>query len=63
MVGAQAVEDIHAKFASELFQQFEEAYDTKNQEKLRVRDPLPTLFSSLRGESNLDYPCRSTTAF
>jgi len=62
MVGAQAVEDIHAKFASELFQQFEEAYDTKNQEKLRVRDP-PNSVLFVEGGSNLDYPCRSITAF
>ena len=56
------MEDIHAKFASELFQQFEEAYDTKNQEKLRVRDP-PNSVLFVEGGSNLDYPCRSITAF
>lgn len=36
MSGAQLVEGVHAKFASELFQQFEAAYDTNNNEKLRV---------------------------
>jgi hypothetical protein len=34
---SQLIESIHAKFASELFKHFEEAYDTNNNAKLRVR--------------------------
>jgi len=36
----QTIEEIDAKFAAELFAQFEEAYDTTNNEKLRVRGPF-----------------------